>query len=225
MTILLDLPSEKANTHCAYAVLSSKPAAHVCVHCEGVHCEGVNCEGVDHEGAHCEGGEALGVGVFMEVYGHGGVWSWRYVCMYKLCACKRYIQSVLVWGFCVHTEHLVEPIMAQLFQKPLDVRTWQPMHGIEAQAGVLHHNSCTQLCGHLVCVHAAEKHGDEIGARRDGMRGKTSRDSAMHTYTSIYTTSIHTCSAARRHFCFAMSSGSPCDCINGMLLMLYKRCS
>ena len=42
-------------------------------------------------------------------------------------------------------QHLVEPLVAQLGQEPLDVGPRQPTICVEAEAGVLHHDSAAHL--------------------------------------------------------------------------------
>lgn len=42
-------------------------------------------------------------------------------------------------------QHLIEPLVAQLLEEPLDVGAWQSPHSIKAQARVFHHHCSSHL--------------------------------------------------------------------------------
>merc|ERR1712166_262589 len=53
-------------------------------------------------------------------------------------------------------EHPIQPVMAELFKEPLDIRTRQPLHRVVAQAGVLDQDS-------LACLHLSSSQSAFLG--------------------------------------------------------------
>lgn len=72
-----------------------------------------------------------------------------------------------------------------------NVLAWQAFVSIEAEACVLNHHSTTNL-------HATQISGHEVST-------------CSSSYANEELRFFWTCSAANRHFSFAMSSGSPCS--------------